>query len=91
MKSCLRVALTVICFIWMQVMAYSQSSVTVRGVVLDSDSQPVIGASVMVKGTSQGVPTDLEGNYVIEVSADAVLEFSYIGYATIQEKVNGRT
>jgi hypothetical protein len=73
MKSCLRIALAVICFMWMPLMAYSQSSIIVRGVVLDSDSQPVIGASVMVKGTSRGVPTDLDGNYVIEVPADAVL------------------
>ena len=91
MKSCLRIVLAVICFLWMPLKANSQNNVTVHGVVLDSDSLPVIGASVMVKGSSRGVPTDLDGNYVIEVPADAVLEFSYIGYATVQEKVNGRT
>ena len=90
-KSCLKTALAIICFLWMPLMAYSQNSITVSGVVLDSDSQPVIGASVMIKGTSRGVPTDLDGRYVIEVSSDAVLEFSYIGYAAVQERVNGRT
>jgi len=90
-KSCLRIACAAISFLMASLTAYSQDRVTVRGMVLDSDSLPVIGASVMVKGTSQGVPTDLDGNYVIEVSPDAVLEFSYIGYATVQEKVSGRT
>ena len=90
-KSCLRIACAAISFLMASLTAYSQNRVTVRGMVLDSDSLPVIGASVMVKGTSQGVPTDLDGNYVIEVSPDAVLEFSYIGYATVQEKVSGRT
>ena len=91
MKSCLRIVYAIICFMWMPLTAYSQNNVIVRGVVLDSDSLPVIGASVMVKGTSQGVPTDLDGNYVIEMPADAILEFSCIGYATVQEKVNGRS
>ena len=68
-KSYLGIALAVICLLWIPFTAYSQSKITVRGVVLDSDAVPVIGASVMVKGTSQGVPTDLDGNYVITASA----------------------
>ena len=59
-KSCLRIVLAVICFLWMPLKANSQNNVTVHGVVLDSDSLPVIGASVMVKGSSRGVPTDLD-------------------------------
>ena len=87
----LGMAMVAICLMCMPSMAYSQGNITVQGVVLDSDAIPVIGASVMVKGTSQGVPTDLDGNYTITIPSDAVLEFSCIGYATVQEKVDGRT
>ena len=53
---------------------------TVRGVVTD-DEGPLIGASVMIKGTTIGTATDVDGNYSINVpSANAVLEFSCLGY-----------
>lgn len=83
--------MTVVCLIAFGLSGFAQERITVTGTVLDKDAIPVIGASVMVKGTTQGVPTDLDGKYSITVSSDAVLEFSYIGYTTIQENVNGRT
>ena len=45
----------------------------------------------MEKGTTNGTITDLDGKYTLEVSENAVLEFSYIGYATKTETVNGRS
>lgn len=71
--------------------AFAQTNVTVTGTVLDDSNEPVIGASVIVVGTQNGVPTDLDGHYSITVPSDASLEFSSIGLATIVEKVNGRT
>ncbi len=66
---------------------------TVTGTVTQkSDGEPVIGASVMVKGTSSGVMTDIDGKYSIEVSNNkAVLVFTYIGYNTETVKVDGRS
>ena len=63
---------------------------TVRGVVTD-DEGPLIGASVMIKGTTIGTATDVDGNYSINVpSANAVLEFSCLGYRS-EERVAGNS
>jgi len=64
---------------------------TVTGVVSD-DMGPLPGASVLVKGTSNGVQTDFDGNYTIEnVGEDAVLVFSFVGFKTQEISVNGRS
>lgn len=63
-------------------------NVTVRGTVTDHDG-PVIGATVKVKGTSNGAVTDLDGNYTISVPKGATLQFSYVGYLTKEIKVAG--
>lgn len=66
---------------------------SVHGVVTSAgDGEPMIGASVMVKGTSNGAATDLDGNYALKnVPADATLVFSAIGFQTVEEKVSGRS
>lgn len=62
-----------------------------RGVVKDETGEPVIGATVMEKGTTNnGVVTDLDGNYTIEIPADGMLAVSYIGCKDQDIKVNGR-
>ena len=53
---------------------------TVSGVVADSDGLPLPGATVVEQGTNNGVSTDFDGNYTIEVSEGAALEFSFVGY-----------
>lgn len=61
----------------------AQEKYEVKGVVTDAYG-PVVGAAVIEQGTSNGVPTGMDGDYTIKVSSrDAVLEFSCIGYATI--------
>ncbi len=56
---------------------------TITGVVLDTYGDPVIGANVIIRGTTQGSITDIDGKYTIEdVPNNAVLQFSYIGYIT---------
>ena len=54
----------------------------IRGTVVDSGAQPVIGAAVMVPGTTKGVTTDLDGNFEIRVAPGTTLEVSCIGYVT---------
>src|SRR5690625_2024516 len=60
-------------------------------VVSAQDGEPLPGVTIQVQGTSQGTVTGLDGEYEIEVDADAVLVFSYIGYATQEISVNNRT
>ena len=59
-----------------------QSVSAARGVVLDQGGMPLVGVSVIVKGTMRGVATDLDGNFSIEANAGDILEFSSIGYIT---------
>ena len=67
--------------------AFAQNVVT--GKVVDSTGEPIVGAGVLVKGTTTGTTTDLDGNWKLSnVKSGAVLEFSSIGYATQQVTVN---
>ncbi len=67
-------------------------SLQVTGTVTDNTGEPLIGASVTEEGSKTGTITDIDGNYVITVSngSSAVLSFSYVGYESKTEKVNGR-
>lgn len=60
--------------------AQAQDRVTVTGRLTDTSHAPLIGASVIEQGTTNGVTTDTEGNYQISVSGNATLGFSFIGY-----------
>lgn len=64
--------------------------IKVTGTVKDSSGEPLAGAGVLVKGTTIGTNTNLDGKYSIEVNADDVLEYSFIGFKNHDEKVNGR-
>lgn len=67
------------------------SQQTVKGNVKDELGEPVIGANVLVKGTSNGAITDLDGNYTIQdVSPKATLVFSYVGYLSQEIAVAGK-
>lgn len=69
-----------------------QAKRTVKGQLLDENGDPLIGASVLVKGQNTGVATDMDGNYIIEVSGDnPELAFSYIGYKSKTVKVGDNT
>lgn len=64
---------------------------TVSGVVKDENLEPMLGASVIVKGTTKGVSTDENGAYSLKVKDGDVLEFSSIGYKSQDHKVTGKT
>lgn len=61
-----------------------------KGKVLDEADEPLIGASVMVPGTSNGVATDVDGNFEISVSIGNKLKVSYVGYAPKEVTVDSR-
>jgi iron complex outermembrane receptor protein len=66
---------------------------TVKGKVLDEFGEPIIGANVMEKGTTNGTITDLYGNYsfIFSNAQRVIIQFSYVGYNTKEEALNGRS
>ena len=66
-------------------------NITVNGVVEDSSGEPMIGATVLVQGSKEGVATDIDGNFTLKCSPKASLLVSYIGYKTQTVPVNGQT
>lgn len=72
--------------------AFAQSG-AVKGKVLDELGEPIIGANIVEKGTTNGTITDMDGNYSLTVNdlKKAVLQASFIGYNTIEESVKGRS
>ena len=73
---------TVVAFVLSGVMAFAQTK-TVTGTIVDEFGEPIIGANVLVKGTTNGAVTDIDGNYSITgVSDSDELVVSYIGYAS---------
>lgn len=76
-------------FVLLGLLAHGQISGTVTS---QDDGMPLPGVTVLVSGTSQGTATDFDGNYILEnVSGDATLVFSYIGYKTQEVQVNNRS
>ena len=69
-----------------------QQQITVKGTVKDADGEPLIGVSIAIKGSAYGVITDIDGNYSIAVpDRNAVLVFSFVGFATQEIPVGNRT
>ena len=63
-----------------------------QAIVLDELGEPIIGANIVEKGTTNGTITDIDGNYTLTLNdlKKAVLQFSFIGYNTLEEGVKGR-
>ena len=72
--------------------ARAQDGTTVTGVVVDENNLPVVGASVLVKNTVNGVSTGVDGSYTISLDdAASVLVFSFLGYTPQEVAVANRT
>lgn len=81
---------TVLLLILLPFFAFAQSVIT--GTVLESNGLPALGATVSVKGTSNGTSTDFDGKYTLNnVPSDAVILFSFVGYTTQEIPLNGQT
>ena len=70
---------------------FAQKAV-IKGNVVDENGEPIIGANILVKGSTNGTITDINGNYSLEVenAKGAVLQISYIGYNSVEEAIKGR-
>lgn len=82
--------LILLAFVLMGTNAFAQTK-KVTGVVVDATGETVIGASVLEKGTTNGVITDIDGNFSLTVGEDAVLQISFVGYQTVEVSVKGKT
>ncbi|MDR0845361.1 MAG: TonB-dependent receptor [Tannerella sp.] len=71
-----------VCLSCCSITAFAQQNVTVTGTVTDENNETLPGVTVLVKGSTRGVTTDLDGTYTITVKPGDVLEVSYIGFQT---------
>lgn len=74
-----------------EVTAITQQQKTIKGTVKDATGESIIGANVIVKGSTVGVITDIDGNFTLDVPANATLQISYIGYLSQEIKVGSQT
>ena len=68
-----------------------QNTRQITGTVIDATGMPIIGANVMVKGTTNGTITDIDGKFTLEVAKDAILQVSYIGYMNQEISVGNKS
>ncbi|MDD4660086.1 MAG: TonB-dependent receptor [Massilibacteroides sp.] len=68
----------------------TQKELVVHGTVTDHSGLPLVGVNVIAKGTTTGTVTDIDGNFELQVSEEAVLQFSYIGYKNHEMKARGQ-
>ena len=88
----MKIKITLLITLCLGYLSYSQT-ISVSGNVSDqADGGPIPGVNIIVKNTNNGVSTDFDGNYTIEnVTSNATIQFSYIGYITKEVAVNGQT
>jgi TonB-linked SusC/RagA family outer membrane protein len=89
-KKCLSFILSLCAFLVYSTTIYAQE--TVRGKVTDSKNEPLIGVNVIIKGTRQGIVTNMDGEFSLTTpNTNVVLEFSYVGFETQNVSLNGQT
>ena len=76
------------CFMFTQHVA--AQTIEIKGTVVDTNNEPLTGASIRVVGTYTGTTTDFDGNFTLNVSGDAVIEVTFVGYSTQQIAVNNQ-
>ncbi len=86
----LKQLLWLFCFIIGTASLSAQQQYTLKGEVLDQIGEPLTGVSVIVKGTTLGVTTDIDGNFAIKVKNGDLVQFSYIGCKPQEVKVTGQ-
>src|SRR5690554_3382706 len=75
----------------LSVSAQTGTTINVRGTITDVAGEPIIGANILIQGTSSGTVTDFDGNFLLQAPANGALEVSYIGYQPQTVSINNRT
>ena len=78
----LKIKLTLLLMLLLNVSLIAQDGYLLKGTVVTNVNEPIPGASLLIKGTSQGTSTDFDGNFQLEVKTGDVLQVSFVGYAT---------
>ena len=79
----LKIKLVLMLMLFVSAVNYAQESVTVTGSVTSKvDQQPILGANIIIAGTTTGTSTDFDGNYQLKVKSGQVLQFSYVGFTS---------
>ena len=68
----------------------AQQNTTIKGTVKDQSGEPLIGVSIIVKGTTNGTASDFDGNFVLDVPNNSTLVFSFIGFKSQEIRYNGQ-
>ncbi len=68
-----------------------QKNIKVSGQVVDQQGEPLIGATIKVKGSNTGIVTDFDGNFQLDAPSGATLVLSYVGFKDLEVAINGRT
>lgn len=68
-----------------------QQTRKITGTIQDANGEPIVGANVVVKGTSNGIISDMDGNFSLEVESSAILQVSFVGYMTREIPVENKT
>ncbi|MBQ0093280.1 MAG: TonB-dependent receptor [Bacteroidales bacterium] len=90
MKSFLKCLLCAMAAVFMTVTSFAQDR-TVTGTVSATNGEALIGAGVVIKGTTTGTVTDLEGRFSLSVPSNAVLQFTSVGYKTLDVKIGNKS
>ena len=64
---------------------------TIVGKITDKSGEPIVGATIKVKGSSVGTVSDVQGNYRLQAPSNAVIQFSFMGYTSKEQHVKGRS
>jgi TonB-linked SusC/RagA family outer membrane protein len=80
-----------VCMVFLTAVGAFSQTKTIKGKIVDASNQPIIGATVQIKGTSTGTITDVNGSYSVNALSKDVLMFSYIGYTPLQQLVGNRS
>ena len=83
----MKVKISMLMFVFALFSGALMAQTKVTGTVTGSDGMPLPGVSVLIKGTTRGVSTDFDGKYELQAAANETIEYSFLGYSTLQRKV----
>lgn len=86
-----KLLLLLLCILSFNLAVFAQNNKKIDGTVADAKGEPVIGASVMIDGTTIGTTTDYDGNFSLSVDENSTLKVSYMGYQTLSVAIDSRT